>query len=199
MRSCRVETEFNEARALGLAGTKVDSELLYFSGWSRFVRNDHRGALADWEKIDAEKAASLPNLSLAQSHCYYRLAVEEASRTQREKYLDSALGLLFYSQDRYNARVNSITRIDSGNDKHARLVSNLAIIENNIGAIYEMLDDEQKSLMHYWKSVENSKRIGQENEIANLNIRLSFKRKSLGESENYPVIMDFVPPLPDEI
>jgi tetratricopeptide (TPR) repeat protein len=195
----RVETEFNEARALGLNGTKIESELLYFSGWSRFVRNDHRGALADWEKIDAEKAASLPNLSLAQSHCYYRLAVEETNRAQREKYLDSALGLLFYSQDRYNARVNSITRIDSGNDKHARLVSNLAIIENNIGAIYEMLDDEQKSLMHYWKSVENSKRIGQENEIANLNIRLSFKRKSLGESESYPVIMDFVPPLPDEI
>lgn len=195
----RVETEFNEARSLGLSGTKVESELLYFSGWSRFVRNDHRGALADWEKIDPEKAASLPNLSLAQSHCYYRLAVEETARAQREKYLDSALGLLFYSQDRYNARVNSITRIDSGNDKHARLVSNLAIIENNIGAIYEMLDDEQKSLMHYWKSVENSKRIGQENEIANLNIRLSFKRKSLGESESYPVIMDFVPPLPDEI
>lgn len=195
----RVETEFNEARALGLSGTKVESDLLYFAGWSKFVRNDHRGALADWEKIDPEKAASLPNLSLAESHCYYRLAVEETNRGQREKYLDSALGLLFYSQDRYNARVNSITRIDSGNDKHARLVSNLAIIENNIGAVYEMLDDEQKSLMHYWKSVENSKRIGKENEIANLNIRLSFKRKELGEGEHYPLIMDFVPPLPEEL
>ncbi len=195
----RVETEFSEARSLGLGGTKVESELLYFSGWTRFVRNDHRGALTDWEKIDPEKASSLPNLSLAESHCYYRLAVEETSRAQREKYLDSALGLLFYSQDRYNAQVNSITRIDSGNDKHARLVSNLAIIENNIGAVYEMLDDEQKSLMHYWKSVENSKRIGKENEVANLNIRLSFKRKDLGEGEHYPLIMDFVPPLPDEI
>ncbi|MFO1525916.1 MAG: hypothetical protein U1F16_08080 [Turneriella sp.] len=76
-----------------------------------------------------------------------------------KKYLDSALGLLFYSQDRYNARISTITRIDAGNDKHTRLVSN-SIIENNIGAIYELLDDEQKSLMHYWKSIENSKRIG---------------------------------------
>lgn len=193
----RIELEFNEARTLGIAGTKAESELMYFSGWSKFVRNDHRGALSDWEKIDPEKTASLPNLSLAQSHCYYRLAVEETAPAQREKYLDSALGLLFYSQDRFNARMGTITRIDAGNEKHARLVSNLAIIENNIGAIYELLDDEQKSLMHYWKSVENSKRIGKENEIANLNIRLSFKRKALTDGENVPVIMDFVPPLVD--
>lgn len=191
----RTELEFNEAKTLGISGTKAESELMYFSGWSKFVKNDHRGALADWEKIDPEKTASLPNLSLAQSHCYYRLAVEEPSGQKREKYLDSALGLLFYSQDRFNARVGTITRIDASNEKHARLMSNLAIIENNIGAIYEMLDDEQKSLMHYWKSVENSKRIGKENEIANLNIRLSFKRKALGEGENVPVIMDYVPPM----
>lgn len=190
----RIENEFNDARDKGMGGSKAESELLYFSGWTKYVRNDHRGALADWEKIDVEKAASLPNLSLAQSHCYYRLAVEESSQAQREKYLDSALGLLFYSQDRFTAKMNTVTRIDAGNDKHARLVTNLAIIENNIGAIYEMLDDEQKSLMHYWKSVENSKRIGKENEIANLNIRLSFKRKALGEGENVPVIMDYVPP-----
>ncbi|GAB4432017.1 MAG: tetratricopeptide repeat protein [Turneriella sp.] len=190
----RIENEFNEAREKGIGGSKAESELLYFSGWTRYVRNDHRGALADWEKIDAEKAASLPNLSLAQSHCYYRLAVEESSPAQREKYLDSALGLLFYSQDRFTAKMNTVTRIDAANDKHARLMTNLAIIENNIGAIYELLDDEQKSLMHYWKSVENSKRIGKENEIANLNIRLSFKRKALGEGENVPVIMDYVPP-----
>ncbi|MFO1526457.1 MAG: tetratricopeptide repeat protein [Turneriella sp.] len=195
----RIELEFNDARSLGIAGTKAESELMYFSGWSKFVRNDHRGALSDWEKIEPEKTASLPSLSLAQSHCYYRLAIEEPRREQREKYLDSALGLLFYSQDRYNARISTITRIDAGNDKHTRLVSNLAIIENNIGAIYELLDDEQKSLMHYWKSIENSKRIGKENEIANLNIRLSFKRKSLGEGENFPVIMDYVPPLTDEL
>lgn len=191
----RIELEFNEAKSLGLAGTKAESELMYFSGWSKFVKNDHRGALSDWEKIDPEKTASLPNLSLAQSHCYYRLAVEESLPAKRDKYLDSALGLLFYSQDRYTARAGTITRIDASNEKHARLMSNLAIIENNIGAIYEMLDDEQKSLMHYWKSIENSKRIGKENEIANLNIRLSFKRKALGEGENFPVIMDYVPPL----
>lgn len=195
----RIEGEFNDARKLGLPMGKAETELMYFSGWSKFVRNDHRGALADWEKIDPEKTSALPHLSLAQSHCYYRLAVEETAPAQREKYLDSALGLLFYSQDRYNAKVNTITRIDSGNEKHTRLVSNLAIIENNIGAIYEMLDDEQKSLMHYWKSIENSKRIGQENEIANLNIRLNFKRKMLGEGENFPLIMDYVPPLTDEL
>lgn len=193
----RIETEFNEARTLGLPAGKAETELMYFSGWSKFVRNDHRGALADWEKIDPEKTSALPHLSLAQSHCYYRLAIEETVPQQREKYLDSALGLLFYSQDRYNAKVSTITRIDSGNDNHMRLVSNLAIIENNIGAIYEMLDDEKQSLIHYWKSIENSKRIGQENEIANLNIRLSFKRKLLGEGENYPLIMDYVPPLVD--
>ncbi|HMY10417.1 MAG TPA: tetratricopeptide repeat protein, partial [Turneriella sp.] len=71
----RIENEFNDARDKGMGGSKAESELLYFSGWTKYVRNDHRGALADWEKIDVEKAASLPNLSLAQSHCYYRLAV----------------------------------------------------------------------------------------------------------------------------
>jgi len=195
----RIEGEFEEAQRLGLTGSKAETELMYFSGWSKFVRGDHRGALSLWEKIDVEKTPSLPNLSLAQSHCYYRLAVEESSSSKREKYLDSALGLLFYSQDRYTNKVSSITRIDSGNAMHSRLVSNLAIIENNIGAIYEMLDDEQKALLHYWKSVENSKRIGKENEIANLNIRLSFKRKALGEGENTPLIMDYVAPLMDEL
>ncbi len=190
----RIENEFEDAERQGGLDTKTNTELLYYSGWTKFVRNDYRAALADWEKIDPEKAASLPNLSLAQSHCYYRLAVEEPNAPQREKYLDSALGLLFYAQDKYIAQVKTLTRVEPGNNLHARLLSNLAIIENNIGAVYEMLDDEKNSLIHYWKSIENSKRIGQENEIANLNIRLSFKRKALGEGENYPVIMDYVPP-----
>ncbi|MBV6493848.1 MAG: hypothetical protein LDLANPLL_01872 [Turneriella sp.] len=190
----RIEQEFDEARRLGIAGTKAESDLLYYSGWSKFVRNNYREALADWEKIAPEKAASLPNLSLAQSHCYYRLAIEEANEVRREKYLNTALGLLFYAQDRYGALASRVPRVDAGNEKHARLFSNLAIVENNIGAVYEMLDDEKQSLIHYWRSIENTKRLGKENEIANLNIRLSFKRKALGEGENHPVIMDFVPP-----
>ncbi|MCX7634022.1 MAG: tetratricopeptide repeat protein, partial [Turneriella sp.] len=189
----RIEQEFREAQEKGLP-KEYETELLYFSGWSKYVRNDHRGALSDWEKIDAEKAAALPNLSLAQSHCYYRLAIEESNPAQRTKYLNTALGLLFFSHDRFTAKLKTIPHIDASNPTHARLISNLAMIENNIGAVYELLDDEERSLQHYWKSVENSKRIGKENEIANLNIRLSFKRKALGEGENYPVIMDYIPP-----
>ena len=64
-----------------------------------------------------------------------------------------------------------------------------------------MLNFEKKALKHYWRSVDFSKKVARENEIANLNIRLTIRRENLNRDErnnnkpiSYPLIMDYIPP-----
>ena len=140
------------------------------------------------------------NLQLAKSHALYRLSTR-ADASTREQYLQSALGNLFFLEEFYLAKTSKISRPSSTNKQHVKVFSRLAIIENNIGAAYEMMNLEKKALKHYWRSIDYSKRVARENEIANLNIRLSVRRKELNRQEvnlnkpvSYPLIMDFIPP-----
>lgn len=191
-----VDRYFEKAADMGLKSPEDRAELSYYSGWSHYVRGNFTRALAEWEHMPLEVSRRYRNLELAKSHSLYKLSLnDEQSRTN---YLKAALGYLNFLGDYYRKRAESIARPSSSNKYHLRLFTRMAIIENNIGAIHEMLADEKSALKHYWKSVDYSKRIARENEVAHLNIRLSFKRTGLEEKEMYPVIMDFIPPLLQE-
>lgn len=189
----RTDTYFDKAEEIGVRDKGAQAELAYYRGWSYYIRNNYNKALLYWQSIDPSLEKDHPNLELAKSYALYYLAVADSSK--RKQYLESALSHLFFLQSEMAPQTELVGTARRSNTQHMVLFSRLAIIENNIGAIYEMVGNEELAIKHYWKSIEYSRQIEQENEIAQLNIRLSFKRGGLELDERYPVIMDFISPL----
>ena len=190
-----VEISFEEARRQGLKDKEALSELYYFKGWAAYVQDRFDDSLENWENMTLIGNKRYKNLELAKSHALYQLSLPKAKKdADRKVNLNKALGYLFFLQEHYLNAAQKIVKPSANNKLHVKLFTRLTIIENNIGAIYELLDNEDKALVHYMKSVDFSKRIARENEIANSNIRLRFRRTGLEKDERYPIIMDFIPP-----
>ncbi len=186
------EDLFRQAEEIGLKDDQKRNELYYYRGWSRYIRSNFEDALTDWERIDPKWQIQYSNVALARAHALYHLAIKDEEK--RSDYLETALGELIFLQEKLSREIQKIQSPNPSNKTHVAFFTQLSMVENNMGAIYEMMEDEQKSLTHYWKSVEYSKRISRENEIAHLNIQLNFKRKALEDKERYPVIMDYISP-----
>lgn len=188
-----VEVYFDQAKNLGVRDDMLRVELFYFSGWSKYVKGDFRAALADWEQIPIHLQKRYKNLNLAKSHALYKLSTAREG-SDRIKYLKASLGYLNLMRDHYARARDRIGIPDFQNRKHVELYMRSSILENNMGAIFELLGDEDNSQQHYWKSIDFSKQVKRENEVANLNLKLSFRRTGLEGSEKFPVIMDFISP-----
>ncbi len=186
------EDLFRQAEEIGLKDDQKRNELYYYRGWSRYIRSNFEDALTDWERIDPKWQIQYSNVAIARAHALYHLGIKDEEK--RSDYLETALGELIFLQEKLSREIQNIHNPNPGNKTHVGLYAQLSMIENNMGAIYEMMEDEQKSLTHYWKSMEYSKKISRENEIAHLNIQLNFKRKALEDKERYPVIMDYISP-----
>lgn len=187
----RVDGYFTEALNKELRDETARRELHYYSGWSNYVKGDYKKALSMWESLEPNWNEKVRTLELAKSHAFYQLALQSNSPKQN---LNAALANLLFLRNYHEKLANEIQKPSANNKQHVDLFTKLSIIENNLGAISEIMGDEKKALQHYWKSINYSKSIAQENEIAHLNIRLSFKRDGLDDTEAYPLIMDYVSP-----
>ncbi|MCS6985022.1 MAG: tetratricopeptide repeat protein [Leptospiraceae bacterium] len=192
----QIDVYFNEAKERGVFNKAKRAELLYYSGWSAYARGNYPKALAYWEEIPTDMQKRFPSIDLAKSHGLYRAALLDPQ--SRDTYLNMAMGHLLFLKEKYARLAESIKKPSRANTMHNRIFTYLSMIENNLGAIYEMKNLEKEALLHYYSSLNYSKRIEEENETAQLNIKLAFKRKGLEEKELYPVIMDFIPPFAEE-
>ena len=193
----KAEVYFRQADQIGISSEGTRTELNYFQGWSAYTKGNPQKALFHWNSIASEQELRYRNLELAKSHALYKLGVRQ--KLEKAKSLQAALGYLLFLQDHYEKRADDILKPSSGNKAHVKLFTRLAIIENNLGAIYELLEDEARATEHYWKSVDYSQRVSRENEIARYNLKLSFKRAGLADRESIPVIMDYIPPRLSEV
>ncbi len=187
----RAEVYFEQASSIGINDLERRTELNYFQGWSAYARGNSQKALFHWDSIAPHYQLQHRNLELAKSHALYRLGVQSELR---KKYLQASLGHLTFLQGYYEKRVNNVLKPSNRNKAHVKLFTRLSIIENNIGAIYEVFNDETRATKHYWNSVDYSQRVSRENEVARYNLKLSFRRTGLSSKESVPVIMDYVPP-----
>ena len=188
----KADIYFSRADEIGLQDEARRLELTYYRGWSSYVEGNPRKALFFWESISPKWQLRYRNLRLAKSHALYKLATINKRETQ--KNLEAALGYLLFLQTYYLKKIHEVKKPSTTSGAHIRLFMRMAIIENNLGAVYELLRDEGKAIQHYWKSIEYSKQISRENEVARYNLRLSFKREGLNRTESMPLIMDFIPP-----
>ena len=188
----KAEASFEQASALGLDSKEAKTELNYFQGWSSYVKGNPTKALFYWDSIPPEWQLRYKNLELAKSHALYKLGISQTS--QRKKHLQAALGYLVFLQSHYDESTKGILKASDTNKAHVKLFTRLSVIENNLGAIYELFGDENKATEHYWKSINYSRRVSRDNEVARYNLKLSFKRARLETKERFPLIMDFAPP-----
>ncbi len=188
----KAEVYFRKADSIGIIDEKRRTELNYFQGWSAYAKGNSQKALFYWDSIAPYYQLQHQNLELAKSHALYKLATTIAGG--KSQYLQASLGYLTFLQGYYEKRSSNILKPSDNNKAHIKLFTRLAIIENNIGAIHELLNNEEKSIEHYWKSINYSQRISRENEIARYNLKLSFKRAGLASPELIPVIMDYISP-----
>jgi len=190
----KADVYFQKAIDSGIQSIEKKSECFYYYGWSSYIKGNYKRALKLWIEIPKEWERKNRNVEFAKANAYYNLSIIES----KDKYLKSSLGSLIYIRDYYEKIVNKIKVPSATNKFHQYYISKLSMIYNNLGAIYERLNNEKKSLNYYWKSIEMSKLISKENEIAKINIRLNLKRKNLDEKEKYPIIMDFISPKIDD-
>ncbi|MDH5719575.1 MAG: hypothetical protein OEZ13_03045, partial [Spirochaetia bacterium] len=188
----KIDSYWDKTREIGLKNKDSQAELSYYHGWSHYIRGNYRKALLEWESMEPSLQHKYKNLELGKSHALYHLGVNDAKN--RQKYLNAALGYLSFLHNEYSNSALGVQNVAAGNAEHIKLFSRLSVIENNLGAIYEIMNNEKKALAHYWNAIEHSKKIARENEISHINLRLSFKRENLEKKEAYPLIMDFVPP-----
>ena len=188
----KADVYFSKGDEIGLKDEDQRTKLIYYQGWSSYIRGNPKKALFLWESIPPEWQLRYRNLKLAKSHALYKLAT--VGRRESQKNLQAALGYLLFLRSYYVKKASQIEEPSAGSKTHVKLFTRLATIENNLGAVYELLQDENKAIQHYWKSIDYSRRISRENEVARYNLRLSFKRTGLDVKERTPVIMDFIPP-----
>ena len=188
----QVDMYLDKAEGEGLKSDIAKSELSYYRGWINYVKSDYARALFYWQSISPSWDNKMPNLELAKSYALYYMGTRNINDQRR--YMETSLSHLYYLQGKYTPLAESVSNPSESNKNHETIFSKMAIIENNMGAIFEIMGEEDNALKHYQKSIEYSKKINQENEIAHLNIRLSFKRSDLDIHEKYPLIMDFISP-----
>ncbi|MDH4200079.1 MAG: hypothetical protein OEV66_06830, partial [Spirochaetia bacterium] len=182
----------DKAEIQGIKSDAARAELYYYRGWINYVKSDYARALFFWQSIAPSYDAKIPNLELAKSYALYYLGIRNLH--EQKKYLETSLSHLFYLQSKYAPVTNEAAKPVESRRAHDMAYSKMTIIENNMGAIYEILGQEENALKHYQQSIEYSKKINKENEIAHLNIRLSFRRENLETNERFPLIMDFISP-----
>lgn len=195
---------FQEALENNMKEPSAIIEATYRLGWIDYIGGDFESALRKWEELETIYSGgySDPNLVMGRGNAYY--------------YTDqtrSSLGSYLKVQDDLQRKVDSIRRPNPDDQEHRRIFLTLSAVHNNLGAVYEkeymekkeagagekiLGELEKEAMVHYWSSVELSRKVDSDNEIARTNLEMSFKRKGRSPSDDikndYPLIDDWVPP-----
>ncbi len=178
---------------------KIDAT--YWIGWIDYINNDFEGSLEKWETLDSIYNFTDPVLLLAKANSYYYTDQHRA-----------ALGNYLKLEADYEKRAMATPSPTADDIRHRELFLTLAAIYNNIGAVYEKeylelqkrggsrlarQELEKNALLYYWRAVEASLKVREENEIARANIQLAFKYLpgTPDSKHREPQLDDWIPPL----
>jgi tetratricopeptide (TPR) repeat protein len=119
----------------------------------------------------------------ARGNAFYHLGNYEASKGEYLKLINVS-----------ENDADDIKTPDPGKGRHDSLFRSLSSSYNNIGAVYQKQNNESKSSVSYWKSIDYAKRISIENEFARVNLARSLNRLNKAEpilDENIPYSVKF--------
>jgi tetratricopeptide (TPR) repeat protein len=154
------------------------SEVRYNLGRIYYLNRLYQKSLEQWMNLYEDFVTS-PGLMLALGNAFYHLDNYNAARGEYLKLISA----LEYQQDK-------IKSLNAESEDQVKMNSFLSSAYNNLGAVYQVQNNEAKSGISYWKAINYARRINLDNEYARVNLGRSFK-KARGEGE--PILDESIP------
>lgn len=181
-----IEEEAEKMDNYGIAQKKYEEainekfespELRYNLGRIYYVNKGWEKALEQWLYL-YDDFAEAPELMLSLGNAFYHNGNINAAKGEYLKLIAS------YEYDAETIKVPK-----QGDSNHYKIYMSLSTAHNNLAAVYQDLDSENKSVVNYWKSIDYAQRLGRENEYARVNINRAFK----GGRKIEPIIDESIP------
>jgi tetratricopeptide (TPR) repeat protein len=165
--------KYEEALKLGHSSPEVNYNL----GRVYYMGKLYREALDRWLTL-YEEFVTRPELMFSLGNAFYNLGNYDAGKGEYLKLADA-----------FEMDAESISLVQKSNKDHIRIFRTLSATYNNLGAIYQIQNNESKSALCYWKSIDYAKRLDQENEFARINLARSFNRTT----KSAPILDEEIP------
>ncbi len=154
------------------------SEAHYNLGRIYYLNRLYQKALDQWLNL-YEDFTENPEIMFALGNAFYHMGSYDAAKGEYLKLISA----YEYELDKMKIARRDLTG-------HVKLVRFLSSTYNNLGAVYQAKDNESKSEISYWKSIDYAQLINAENEFARVNLARSF-RKEGGPGE--PILDESIP------
>ncbi len=142
-----------------------DPELFYNLGRIYYLKGQYEKALEQWLEL-YEDFVNRPELMISLGNAFYHLDNLEASRGEFLKVV-SVL----------EREAEKIKTVAPNRDDHVKVFQTLSSACNNLGVVYQRMNNETRSSISYWKAIDFAKRIERENEFARVNMARAFKTR----------------------
>ncbi len=154
------------------------SEVHYNLGRIYYLNRLYQKALDQWLNL-YEDFTENPEIMFALGNAFYHMGSYDAARGEYLKLISA----YEYELDKMKIARRDLTG-------QVKLVHFLSSTYNNLGAVYQAKDNESKSEISYWKSIDYAQLINSENEFARVNLARSFKKEG-GPGE--PILDESIP------
>ena len=167
-----------EKYEIAIAEKYESPELRYNLGRIYYLGRLYQKALDQWLHL-YEDFVERPELMMALGNAFYHLGNYEASKGEYMKLIS----VFEYDADRI--KIPSMS-----NSNQVKVFRSLSTAYNNLGAIYQLRENEAKSGICYWKSIDYAKRLETENEYARVNLARGFRER---KTEQDPILDEDIP------
>jgi tetratricopeptide (TPR) repeat protein len=140
------------------------SEVHYNLGRIYYLNKLYQKALDQWLNL-YEDFAEKPEIMFALGNAFYHMGSYAAAKGEYLKLV---------SAYEYEIDKMKIPRRDL--EGHKKLFTFLSASYNNLGVVYQAQNNEAKSDISYWKSIDYAQQINTDNEFARVNLARSFKK-----------------------
>ena len=154
------------------------SELHYNLGRIYYMNRDYEATLTQWLNLYPDFTRS-PELMFSLGNVFLKLNNLDSAKAQYTKVISI-----------FEIDAGKIKKVDNRATKHIKIFETLTAAYNNLGAVYQLQNNEAKSSLSYWKSIEYAQRLGTESEYSRVNLGRSFKQRT---EEIQPLINDNIP------
>ncbi len=139
------------------------AEVFYNLGRIYYLKSQFDKAVMAWLSLYEEFTAE-PELMFALGNAFYHQNNLEAGKGEFLKVISI-----------FESKADRITQIVPDRKEHIRIFQTLASAYNNLGAVYQVQNNESKSNISYWKAIDYAKKLNNENEFARVNMARAFK------------------------
>jgi len=140
------------------------SEVHYNLGRIYYLNRLYQKALDQWLNLH-EDFVDNPEIMFALGNAFYHMGSYDAAKGEYLKLVS----VYEYEMDKFK-----IARRDLPGQ--VKIVQYLSSAYNNLGAVYQAQNNEAKSEISYWKSIDYAQHINSDNEFARVNLARSFKK-----------------------